>query len=550
MSSKGGPAEAVVKKSRGPSLVWIVPIVAALAAGWLWWRTIQEQGPLITITFVTADGLEAGKTKVKFKNVEVGVVETVTISDDLSHVIAGVRMEKTSEPHLTSGTRFWIVRPRIGAQGISGLSTIVSGAYIEIEPGKGAAQAEFTGLETPPVAPADAPGLKLTLVSEKLSSLEQGSSIFYRDVHVGLVEDHKLDEDGRGISLDVYIFEQYEHLVRKNTHFFNVSGIEVTLGASGFDVRTQALDALLMGGVAFALAPDDDPGPPAEDGDVFTLYDSYSDILELRYTQQTDKFVLYFDGSLRGLEEGAPVEFRGMKVGQVVEIRMQYNPETLELHIPVIIEMQRGRVEIIGGEEQVDDEDRAAAMAGFVDRGMRAQLRTGSIVTGALFVDLDFHPETDRRLLGINTEYSELPTIPSPVESLENTLNQLPQLFTSANEAVESVRDIVKSPEVAAAVARLDDVLAQAETLLAEVGEQAGSLGSRLDETARHADEALVEATRTLVNLQDMTDESSDVRAALTSSLQELSQAARSLRALTDYLERHPEALIKGKELP
>jgi paraquat-inducible protein B len=245
MSTPAGtaaPAEAVVKKARGPSLVWIVPIVAAAAAGWLWYRTIQEQGPLITIRFHTADGLEAGKTKVKLKYVEAGLVETISIAPDLSHVNVGVRMEKSVSAHLNEQTRFWVVRPRFGVQGISGLGTIVSGAYIEMEPGGGGDCVDFEGLETPPISPNDAPGLKLRLHSERLASLDVGTSVFYRDVCVGLVESHALDPEGRGVTIDVYIQAPFAHLVRTNTCFFNTSGFELLLGADGVELRTEALE--------------------------------------------------------------------------------------------------------------------------------------------------------------------------------------------------------------------------------------------------------------------------------------------------------------------
>jgi len=548
MSAPAGaapPAEAVVKKAKGPSLVWIVPIVAAAAAGWLWYRTIQEQGPLITISFHTADGLESGKTKVKLKYVEAGLVESISIAPDLSHVSVVVRMEKEVQQHLNEQTRFWVVRPRFGVQGISGLGTIVSGAYIEMEPGGGPPTSTFEGLETPPISPNDAPGLKLHLQSERLASMDVGTSVYFRDVCVGLVESHTLDPEGRGVLIDIYIREQFAHLVRENSCFFNASGFDLRLGTEGVELRTQALESLLLGGIAFAIPPGEEAGPPAESGATYPIYDSYDDILDLRFSE-TDEYVLYFDGSVRGLSVGAPVEFRGIKLGSVTDIVMQFDPASQQIYIPVHIETQRGHIQIMGDETF----DRAEQMAAFVGRGLRAQLKTGNLVTGALFVDLDFHPETDVRLVGISKDVMELPTVPSTIESLEKTLGQLPEILASVQQTVDGFGELARSPQIASALGHFEDAMAHGEELMSKLDHGMDGLTNRVDETAGYTDTALQELRETLASLRNLTTDGSDVRASLVNSLDELAHSARSLRALTDYLEQHPEALLKGKELP
>lgn len=245
------PAEVTVNRPRGPSIVWLIPIIAVLIGSALAYKTITEKGPLVTISFKTADGLEAGKTKIKYKAVEVGLVESVAISDDLETVVAMARLDKEAERHLTAGTRFWVVRPHLGLTGISGLGTLVSGAYITVDPGEGAPQYAFTGVETPPVVRADLPGNKYVLTTSELGSVAPGSPVYYRDIRVGEVLNYELRDDEKTIDVHVFVESPHHRLVREGTRFFNVSGIDVSMTADGMQVRTASLVSLIAGGIAF-----------------------------------------------------------------------------------------------------------------------------------------------------------------------------------------------------------------------------------------------------------------------------------------------------------
>ncbi len=540
-------AQVVEKRSRGLSLVWVVPVVAALIGAWLWYSTVSNRGPLVSMTFETADGIQAGKTKIKLKNVDVGVVESIDISDDLSRVLLRGRFSKRAEPHLRELTRFWVVRPRIGAQGISGLGTLISGAYIAMEPGEGAPAYEFAGIELPPVSPNDAPGLKLKLQSDRLASVGVGSSVYFRDVCVGLVEGHDLAVDGKSVMIHVYIEEQFAGLVRTNSRFWNASGIDVSLGADGVDIRTAALDAILTGGISFESPSNEALGPSATSGSEYWLHPDWESVTERIYTE-TDEYVLYFDGSVRGLSVGAPVEFRGIKMGKVTEVVIQYDTSSQELLIPVHIEIQRGRVEILGDDDDTFGRDQA--IQAFVERGLRAQLQTGSLVTGALFVDLDFYPNAPARLLNINPEESELPTIPSTGESLENTLAQFPQLVESAQDAIEAFEALVTAPGIFSALDGVNLTLEDMRTTLDTLDQRLASLSTDVSGTTDAATEAFQQVASTFDSLRETTAQDSETLFELNRALGEIAESARSLRSLTEYLEQHPESLLGGKQEP
>ncbi len=243
--------EVAVAERRGISIVWLIPLVAAAIAIWLAYTTLSEKGPTITITFKTAEGLEAGKTRVKYKDVEVGLVESAKLSDDLSHIVVTASMDKSIAGHVTEGAQFWIVRPRIGISGVSGLSTLLSGVYVEMQPGEGAPSKSFTGLEEPPPIASDVPGTRYLLHADRLGSIGRGSAVYYRDVVVGQVLSYALADDQRGLDLQIFVSAPHDKLVRSDSRFWSASGVDVSVGANGVNVQMQSLQALLAGGIAF-----------------------------------------------------------------------------------------------------------------------------------------------------------------------------------------------------------------------------------------------------------------------------------------------------------
>lgn len=267
------PDPIVVKTTRwAPSLVWAVPILAALIGLSLIVATVLERGPTITIRFQTAEGLEAGKTKVKYKDVDIGEVKAITLSKDLGHVLIHLELVKGVERFAVSDTRFWIVKPRVAASGVSGLGTLFSGAYIGTDPGQSSEkQKEFIGLEVPPIVTTDLVGRQFTLHAADGGSLDIASPVYYRHVQVGQVIAFDLDEDGRGVTLKIFVQTPYDRFVTSETRFWHAGGVDVRMDANGVKVRASPLAALLLGGVAFDAPPDSPTTAPAEEGMVYVL---------------------------------------------------------------------------------------------------------------------------------------------------------------------------------------------------------------------------------------------------------------------------------------
>jgi paraquat-inducible protein B len=554
--------EVAVAPRRGVSIVWLIPVIAGLIALWLGYTTIMEQGPTVFITFKTAEGLEAGKTKVKYRDVEVGQVEDVEIAEDASHVIVTASLIKGTEPHLTENTRFWVVRPRLGAGGISGLSTLVSGAHIEIEvvdieSGLGDPKRTFTGLEVPPVVLAYEPGRRFLLRADSLGSVGPGSPIHFRGLDVGEVLGYELAEDGRGVKIHAFIKEPHYGLVREESRFWNASGIEVSVGADGVKISTTSLQALLTGGIAFETPFSGASTGPAEEGTVFRLYDDLASVSEAAYTEKTP-YVAYFDGSVRGLQVGAPVEFRGIRVGSVTDVALEINQVTTDIRVSVTFQIEPQRVNVLDvtGAKTKERGDPYENMADLVERGLRAQLESGSLLTGQLVVELAFHPDSPAAELRTKGRYPEIPTVPSDLEEIRQSVEQvlanianlpLEALVEDLRRTIQNADRLIASPELMQSVVSLNKTLDDIQGLVRNIDGKAAPVLTSIEDASEAAEAALLQAKTTLVSADGFVGEKSAVRYDLSQLMKELTEAARSIRFLTDYLEQHPEALIRGK---
>ncbi len=529
------------------SPIWLFPIVALVIGGWLVYQTLSQRGPTITITFETAEGIEEGKTKIKFREVEVGLVKSIGIKD-LSSVIITAEVKKGAEPHLTESTRFWVVRPRIGLQGISGLGTLVSGAFIEVDPGKGGKpKREFVGLEKPPIITTDDPGQEFTLVTEKLGSYTAGSPVYYRGIEVGEVLSHQMAENRKEIVVRVFIREPNDQLVRNDSRFWNASGLSVSIDADGMDVKIESLTALALGGIAFDTPSDLKAGTPSKAGTRFHLRESKAAVDEAVFTKKF-RWILYFTGSVRGLSPGAPVEFKGIKVGSVVDVRLEADRKGGAYRIPVLIDLEPQRITIIGegGKGRMfDREKHIAAVRSLISAGLRARLKLGSLITGQLLVDLDLHPDEEAIMRG-DGKYSEIPTIPSSIEEITRSLTALldkvqalplEELTRSLTNTVKSAERLMSSGEISNTLKGLDQTLATLNRVLQNVDQN----------IAPETRSVLVEANKTLKTVREAISPDSPLRYDLETTLQELAAAARSIRLLAEYLESNPNALIYGK---
>ncbi|MGB6380923.1 MAG: MlaD family protein [Syntrophobacteria bacterium] len=524
--------EAVVKVRKQFSIVWVVPLVALLIGGWLAFKALSEKGPTITITFKTAEGLEAGKTKFKYKDVDVGQVESITLSEDGSHVIVTAELNKGAEPHLTENTRFWVERARIGAGGASGLGTLFAGAYIGIDLGKpgGKPARSFTGLELPPVVTTGLPGSHFTLKAEKLGSLDIGSPIYYRQIKVGQVVAYELGKNRKHVDIKIFIDAPHHGDIFENTRFWNASGLDVAVDASGIRINTQSFLTMMIGGIAYNTPANLEPGAPAQEGATFKLYASREKIFEKAYVDRKP-WLLYFDGSVRGLAVGAPVELQGIQIGEVTDITLEFDQKKMAFRIPVLIELEPERIKFIGRERALSTAERKRGMDILVARGLRAQLKTGSLLTGQLLIGLDFHSEAAPAKINWDGRYPELPTIPTPMEEITSGVTRIVEKFDKI--PLEQIgKDLQQT------MANLSKTTANLQTLV-----------QKLDaNVAPAATDTLKQAQTTLIKVDRLLNADSPTGHELKRALAELADAARNISILMDYLERHPDSVIFGKE--
>jgi paraquat-inducible protein B len=542
---KGAPQPEFRTRKRRISIVWLVPLVALVIGGWLVYKALSEKGPTITISFKSAAGLEAGKTKIRYKDVELGQVDSIELDDKLSQVILKVEMVKRAESFLSENTRFWVVRARVAAGGVSGLGTLFSGAYIGLDPGKpGKRATHFKGLEVPPVVTTDVPGSHFVLRAASLGSLHIGDPVYFRRIEVGQVVSHKLDEDGQAVTIEVFVHDPHHKLVRKNTRFWNASGLDVAIDAEGIRVDTESLVTLMIGGIAFDTPTGQQAGEPAEENDVFKLYKNRENISEKTYVRKT-RWLLNFDSGVRGLTAGAPVELEGIQIGQVLDVNLAFDVDKEAFRVPVLIEIEPDRIQAFG--DFPESAERQSIMDHLVGKGLRAQLKTGSLITGQLLVAIDMHPGAPPAKINWEGRYPEFPTVPPAMEEITTSLThvlkkleKLPveQIGNDLRDTVAGAKRLVNSAELQQSVTALDETLNQAQKFVAALNTD---IAPELKTAVSNLNSALIQAQKLAKSLN------SNVAPQTDRTLKELQAAARSIKVWAEYLERHPEALIRGK---
>lgn len=537
-------AVAAPRSARSLQLVWLIPLVAALVGGWLAVKAIVDKGPTLTITFATAEGLEKGKTKVRYKDVEIGLVTDVALSPDTSRVIVTAELVKDAKKYLVEDTRFWVVRPRISGGTVSGLSTLLSGSYIGVDIGKSAnSRSEFVGLEVPPVISSGSPGREFILHASNIGSLDVGSPVYFRRLQAGQVSDHSLDKGGKGVTIKVFVNSPYDKFVNTNTRFWQASGIDFTLDASGFKVTTESVVSILIGGLAFETPAESADLPPAAANTEFKLFPNAQ--LALKNPEpDVMKMTMVFNESTRGLVVGAPVDWRGIVYGHVTAISpvTEKTKKTRQFNIKVEADVypQRMRPRDAGDAPVLSNDRRRALTNTMIERGLRAQLRTGSLLTGQLYVALDFFPDQPK----IKTkpikkgdfagdELPEIPTIPSSLLELQETLGSIGRKIDKF--PIEAVgADLQATLKSATRVMdRLD-----AETL------------SEAHSTMVDLRAAMTDARRAIEAAEQVFKPTSPLSQDARDAMREIARAAAAFRVLADYLERQPDALLWGKDKP
>ncbi|NWB20713.1 MULTISPECIES: intermembrane transport protein PqiB [unclassified Pseudomonas] len=531
-TDKPQPAGSPAIKTRrfSVSLVWIVPIVAVLVGISLVVHSILQQGPSITITFKTGSGLTANKTDVKYRNVVIGQVTDVELSDDQKSVNATIKLSKQAESFTREDSQFWVVRPRIGAGGVSGIDTLLSGDYIGADIGQSDTRANrFTGLENPPPITYGEPGKRFTLHTQDLGSLDIGSPVYYRKIPVGQVVAYALDADGKGVNIDVFVHAPNDAYVTENTRFWNASGIDVSVGANGFALKTESLSSMLVGGIAFLAPPYSPNDKPADEGHSYELFADQQTALAPP-NGKAQYLNLRFDQALRGLTVGAPVEFLGIEFGKVVSINLDFDEKkrSFPVNVGIVIYPQRlgeanTKMLTVLKHDPNDEAGGVRLMGSFIEHGLRAQARSGNLLTGQLYIALDFFPKADKVVFDPNLRPVSIPTIPGNLEQLQeklegivNKINQLP----------------------------IERIAGNLDGSLVELRKGLGQFNAK---TLPGVQNTLADVSKTLQSASSTLAEDSPQREQLTQTLDELSRMSRSLRELSDYLARHPESLIRGR---
>jgi len=521
------PGEPGVIRRRWPSPIWLVPVIALLIGASMLLHAWLAAGPEIAITFQTATGLEPGKTAVKYKDVTVGIVKDIQLRGDDSQVLVTVSLNESAENLARADTRFWVVRPRVGIGGVTGIDTLLSGAYIGVDKGSSArTRSAFTGLESPPAVINNMPGSRFVVQTDDLGSLDIGSPVYYRRVPVGRIASYQLNADGKSVSLQIFIDAPYDRFVTPNSRFWNASGLDVSVGANGFRLRTQTVAAIMAGGIAFAT-PENASGasPVGPKGEYVLAKDQESALAAPDGPPM--RFKLRFERSLHGLEVGAAVEFSSIKIGRVVSVDLDYSPQGYRFPSVVGIEVYPNRLgnvlSKLPKQNRGLEQETAAFTRDLVEHGLRAQATPSNLLTGQLYISLDFVPNAARVPFDIHARPLVLPTINGGFDRLQ--------------EQIASIVSKVDKMPLASIAQNLNATLAGVDNSLKQVNGQ----------TLPAANQLLRQMSQTAQTAQELLAEDSPLMLTFSQSLQEALRALRVVRNLADQLDRHPESLLQGR---
>ena len=549
-------ATAAVHRRRRFPLVWIVPIVTALIGGWLAWDTLSKRGPTITISFEAAEGLQAGQSQLKFKDVVMGTVKTITVAPDFSKVLVTVETVREAKALLSEKTIFWIVKPGLFAGNITGLDTLLSGSYIGMRPSgeKAKEQSSFVGQENPPILETDVPGKTFKLQTKRIGSISLGSPIFFRDLNVGTVLGWDLGDLAENVTIHAFVHAPFDKYVRDDTTFWNASGLSVKLGEDGVEVQMESFKALLLGGIAFET-PVDNPTkrPPSVSHHVFPLYRNLDQARAAGFGFQL-QVLSRFPGSVAGLEVGAKVTLHGLKVGEVTDVGLVFDPKTDRILAPVHYRIEPQRIAGIAAATGLPPGTLAAAM---VKNGLRATLQSPSLISGEKIVALEFVPDAAPAELEREGDALVMPT--SDAGSFDSITRSANELLSKINRidfdrigkdltgTMQGLDSIVNGPQLKQTLSSLNSAMGDAKSVMRSLDTNLDPALKRLPQIAAQLQDALNKFNAMVVSLNSGYGDNSKFLRDLDRMLPQFTDAARSIRALADLLSRHPEALIKGR---
>jgi paraquat-inducible protein B len=512
------------------SPVWLVPIVAAVLVAYLGYSAIATRGPTITLTLATADGLTVDQTQVKHKNVTVGTVDSISLAQDLKSVIVKVRMVGGTDAMLTDKARFWVVRPRLSAGSLTGIETLVTGSYIEVDPGDAGGNKErsFKALAEPPGRQSDEPGNVFVLNAKHLGSLGTGSPIYYRDVEVGEVLSYDLGNGLGPVAMRIFVREPYDKFVHSETQFWNASGLSLSMGAEGMHLELQSIQTLLSGGIAFETPRTNEKGDPAAENTKFDLYEDKATADNALYRENIP-YVSYFHTSVQGLSRGSPVQISGVQVGSVSDVKLVYDVAERGMIARVAFALQPERVLTkSSGEASVTSADVRKA---FSDGAMHVTLEASNFLTGTK--DLSIVYAKDKGAGALPKEGDAL-VLPSEGGGLDGLTSSLADIAAKVDKIpFQRIGD-----HADATLATLQHLVSEVDTNVGPALKELPGIADQMAQAAKGANGALGPSGY---------GQNSEFQHSMERLMREVNDAARSFRVLADYLERHPESLIRGR---
>lgn len=555
MPAPGPMPQAVTERSRRLSAIWLIPIAAVAIAAYLIWDTASKQGPTIEITFETGEGLDPGKSQLKYKEIVFGTVKELRLNPDRSDVTVSIATTSQAAPLLTEGAVFWVVKPRLFAGNISGLDTLLSGAYVSILPAEkpGKKQTQFKGQEDPPLLSAHVPGHTFLLKSKRIGSVSVGSPIFFRNLSVGEVLGWDIGDMAESVTIHAFVRAPYDAYVREQTRFWNASGISIKLGGAGLDIEMESMRAVLLGGIEFGTPARAAGAAVADENHVFPLFRDEETANAASYTRKIAA-VSYFPGSVRGLAPGSEVTMHGLKIGEITDVRLAYNPSLKAIVAPVRYEVQPERIVGVGQRIYANDEETVKAL---LKRGLRASIQSTSLITGQQSVALDFvedAPDVEMTQEGADfvlptTEGGGFAGLASSAADVLEKVNAIP--FASIGRSLDgillSVNNATKGPELKNALNDLSKTMASAQALVGQLEKNAGPASKRLPEISAELQRSLSSANKLILSIDDGYGHEAKFNRDLARMMTESTDAVRSIRSLADLLQRNPEALVKGR---
>ncbi len=564
-----GGRDAVVRRRR-LSWVWLIPVASVLIGGGLLWTTLVRRGPLVRVTFDSAESLQAGQSQVKFKDMQMGTVQGFELTPDRKHVVTSIRMTAQAEDLLTEGAQFWVVKPRVYAGDITGLNTILTGTYVAMQPGEAGqpAKREFTGLVNPPTLVPDTPGRAFNLTASRLGPINLGTPVFFHDLDVGRVVGWDFTGMAESVTLHIFVSAPYAGWVHRDSRFWNSSGIELRVGPEGVRLQVDSLKAVVLGGITFDTpspgdaaasgSPGGKAGPDqaaSAEGDSFPLY-ANQEVADTATARRRAMLASYFTGSVDGLAVGAHVTLQGMAIGDVTSVDLQYSTDTDQTRVRVGFALQLDRVQPIGDKPRQPFRDYVPIL---VREGLRVRLRGGNLITGQKEVALEFLPDAPPAEVAQEGEVQVIPAdnegggglddLTSTASQLMAKLGAVPfaEIGQNLNGVLHGANEAVNNPQLHQALTRLNGTLAAVQETVRHLDAGTAPVLRRLPAITADLQDTLAQVRTLAASVSAGSSGDGRFGRDLDRMLQQVSEAAGSLRMVADLLARHPEALIRGR---